>query len=123
MSWFLMAMKKYATFSGRSRRKEYWFFVLFYILISILVTLVDVAMGSFDTATGMGMLGALLALGMFIPSLAVAVRRLHDTDRSGWDFLICLIPLIGAIWFIVLMCFDSTPGDNRFGPNPKGEVL
>jgi uncharacterized membrane protein YhaH (DUF805 family) len=119
MSWFLIALKKYATFDGRARRKEYWFFVLFYILFAIAATFIDVLTGSFDPMSGLGMLGTLLALGLFIPSIAVSVRRLHDTDRSGWWFLINFVPLIGAIWFLVLMIFDSTPGDNRFGPNPK----
>ncbi len=122
MSWFIMALKKYATFSGRARRKEYWFFVLFYVLISIVATLIDAMTGSFDPAMGMGMLGLLVALALLIPSLAVAVRRLHDTDRSGWWLLLCLIPLIGGIWLLVLLCLDSTPGDNRFGPNPKEEI-
>ena len=122
MSWFIMALKKYATFSGRARRKEYWFFVLFYVLISIVAAVIDVMTGSFDSTMGMGMLGLLVALALLIPSLAVAVRRLHDTDRSGWWVLLCLIPLIGGIWLLVLLCLDSTPGDNRFGPNPKEET-
>ena len=122
MSWFILALKKYATFSGRARRKEYWFFVLFYVLISIVAAVIDVMTGSFDSTMGMGMLGLLVALALLIPSLAVAVRRLHDTDRSGWWVLLCLIPLIGGIWLLVLLCLDSTPGDNRFGPNPKEET-
>ncbi len=122
MSWFILALKKYATFSGRARRKEYWFFVLFYVLISIVATVIDSMTGSFDPTMGMGMLGLLVALALLIPSLAVAVRRLHDTDRSGWWVLLCLIPLIGGIWLLVLLCLDSTPGDNRFGPNPKEET-
>ena len=119
MSWFLMAIKKYAQFDGRSQRSEYWFFALFYILFAIAATLIDVGVGSYDPQTGFGLLSAILAIGLFIPSLSVSVRRLHDTDRSGWWLLICLIPLVGAIWFLVLMVFDSTPGNNRFGPNPK----
>ena len=122
MSWFIMALKKYATFSGRARRKEYWFFVLFYVLISIVAAVIDVMTGSFDSTMGMGMLGLLVALALLIPSLAVAVRRLHDTDRSGWWVLLCLIPLIGGIWLLVLLCLDSTPGENQYGPNPKEET-
>lgn len=122
MSWFIIALKKYATFSGRARRKEYWFFVLFYIVFAIVATLIDTTTGSYDPSMGIGMLGAILAIGLFVPSLAVSVRRLHDTDRSGWWLLIALIPIIGAIWFIVLMVFDSTPGNNRFGANPKDEM-
>ena len=116
MSWFLMALKKYAEFSGRSRRLEYWFFMLFYMLIAIALVFVDVAMG---TSTGYGVLsGILFGLAMFIPSLAVTVRRLHDTDRSGWWILIGFIPLIGGIVMLVFMVLDST-GPNRFGPSPK----
>ena len=122
MSWFILALKKYATFSGRARRKEYWFFVLFYVLISIVATVIDSMTGSFDPTMGMGMLGLLVALALLIPSLAVAVRRLHDTDRSGWWVLLCLIPLIGGIWLLVLLCLDSTPGENQYGPNPKEET-
>ena len=122
MSWFILALKKYATFSGRARRKEYWFFVLFYVLISIVAAVIDVMTGSFDSTMGMGMLGLLVALALLIPSLAVAVRRLHDTDRSGWWVLLCLIPLIGGIWLLVLLCLDSTPGENQYGPNPKEET-
>ena len=122
MSWFILALKKYATFSGRARRKEYWFFVLFYVLISIVAAVIDSMTGSFDSTMGMGMLGLLVALALLIPSLAVAVRRLHDTDRSGWWVLLCLIPLIGGIWLLVLLCLDSTPGENQYGPNPKEET-
>lgn len=122
MSWFIIALKKYADFSGRARRKEYWFFVLFYVLISIVATLLDMQTGSYDPSIGMGILGGLVALGFLLPQLAVTVRRLHDTGRSGWMILICLIPLIGAIWLLVLMVFDSSPGDNRFGPNPKEQT-
>jgi len=122
MSWFLMALKKYVTFDGRSQRSEYWFFVLFSVIFSIVATLIDQMTGSYSPANGMGLLSGILGLFLFLPSLSVAVRRLHDTDRSGWMILICLIPLIGAIWFLFLMVFDSTPGNNRFGPNPKGDL-
>jgi len=115
MSWFLMALKRYAEFSGRSQRSEYWFFILFYVLIAIALVFVDVGIGA---STGYGLLSGIFALGMFIPSLAVTIRRLHDTDRSGWWILIGFIPLIGTIVMLVFMVLDST-GPNRFGPNPK----
>ena len=119
MSWFLMAPKKYAQFDGRSQRSEYWFFALFYILFGIAATLIDMGTGSYAPQTGFGIVSVLLAIGLFIPSLSVSVRRLHDTNRSGWWLLICLIPLVGAIWILVLMILDSSPGTNRFGVNPK----
>ena len=111
MDWFLLALKNYATFTGRSRRKEYWMFVLFYVLILLGLSLVDGLLGT-------GFFGAIFVLGMVIPSIAAAVRRLHDTGRSGWWMLIGFIPLVGLvlIYFLVL---DSDPGDNAYGPNPK----
>ena len=119
MNWFLTALKKYAVFSGRSRRSEYWFFALFYFLIGVGLAIVDTVAGTMDAATGIGLLGGLFAVAMIIPSLAVGVRRLHDIGRSGWWLLIGLIPLIGVIILIVWACRDGQPGTNAYGPNPK----
>ena len=119
MSWFLLALNKYATFTGRSRRSEYWFFGLFYLIFVVALAFVDGLAGTYDQASGAGLFSSIFALALFIPSLAVAVRRLHDTDRSGWWLLISLIPLIGAIVILVFVLMDSTPGENRYGPNPK----
>ncbi len=119
MNWFLTALKKYAVFSGRARRSEYWYFVLFYFLFAIGLALIDGITGTFNQASGMGLLSGLLTLGLLIPSISVGVRRLHDTDRSGWWLLIAFIPLIGAIVLLVFCAQDSSPGDNRFGANPK----
>ena len=118
MQWFTAVLKKYATFSGRARRREYWFFTLFYILIYIALILVDMVTGSLSGG-GIGLLSGLFALGMLIPSLAVTFRRLHDTNRSGWWILISLIPLIGGIVLLVFMVMDSQPGMNDYGDNPK----
>lgn len=114
MNWYLGCWKKYAEFSGRARRQEFWMFVLFNFLASIAVGIVDGILGT------TGALGGLYSLAVLIPSLAVAARRLHDTDHSGWLQLIVLIPLIGWIILLVFLCGDSKPGENRFGPNPKG---
>lgn len=122
MNWFLIALKKYATFSGRAQRAEYWYFVLFYLLIFIVVSVVDGITGTFNDEAGMGLLGSLLALALLIPSIAVGVRRLHDTGRSGWWLLIALIPLIGAIVLLVFTIQDSEVGTNAYGPNPKVSV-
>jgi uncharacterized membrane protein YhaH (DUF805 family) len=119
MNWYLAALKKYAQFSGRARRKEYWMFLLFNVIISIILAVIDNATGSFSEAAGIGILGAIYDLAILIPSIAVSIRRLHDTDRSGWWLLIGLIPVIGAIVLIVFLVQDSKPGPNRFGPNPK----
>ena len=119
MNWFLAALKKYATFSGRAQRSEYWYFVLFYFVIFIGLAIVDGITGSFDEEAGMGLLGSLFVIAMLIPSLAVGVRRLHDTNRSGWWLLVSIIPVIGLIVLVVFTIQDSQPGQNQFGPNPK----
>jgi len=119
VNWFTTALKKYAVFSGRSRRSEYWYFILFYFIIYIALAFVDRVTGTFDPKSGIGLLTAIFALALLIPSLSVSVRRLHDTDRSGWWLLIGFIPLIGAIVLIVFLAQDSGAGTNRFGPNPK----
>ena len=122
MSWFFGVYKKYAVFSGRARRKEYWFFTLFVTIAFILLAIVDGITGTLDPMSGVGLTTVIFALGSILPSIAVSVRRLHDTDRSGWWFLISLIPLIGGIVLLVFCCLDSSPGQNRFGANPKLEV-
>ena len=123
MSGFVAALKKYAVFSGRSRRSEYWYFTLFYLIFYLGLAVVDGALGTFDARSGIGLCTAVWALAMLLPSLAVSVRRLHDTDRRGWWLLIGVIPLLGAIALIVFLAQDSEPGTNRFGPNPKDGSL
>ena len=113
MTWYIEALKKYTTFSGRSRRKEYWMFMLFNILISIVFSLID-------SLTGLNhILSRIYYLAIIIPSIAVAVRRLHDTGKNGWWYFINILPIIGSIWFLVLMCMDSQNGENQYGRNPK----
>jgi len=121
VNWYLQALNKYTVFTGRSRRKEYWFFVLFNILVSMALAVVDYFTGTYSASYGMGLLGGLYALGVLLPAIAVTIRRLHDTDRSGWWILIVLVPIIGGIWLLVLMLFDSQPGDNKYGPSPKAD--
>lgn len=105
-------LSKYATFSGRARRAEYWWFTLFALIVYVLAALVDSASGS-QVAT----IVAIVAL--ILPSIAVAVRRLHDTGRSGWWYLISLVPLAGGIVLLVFTLQDSEPGANQYGPSPK----
>ncbi len=118
MNWFLLVLKKYADFSGRAQRAEYWYFTLFYILIYLALAFIDGVAGTFSMEMGMGLASTIFMLVMIVPSMAVGVRRLHDTDRSGWWLLIGLVPLIGIV-LIVFLVRDGTPGENRFGANPK----
>lgn len=120
MDWFLGALRKYAVFEGRARRREYWFYALFVVIISVVLNIVDRVTGTYNAMYETGLLGGLFALAVLIPSLAVGARRLHDTGRSGWWLLIGLIPLVGAIVLIVFFVIDSQPGTNAYGPNPKG---
>jgi uncharacterized membrane protein YhaH (DUF805 family) len=119
MDWYIAVIKKYAVFSGRAHRKEYWYFVLFNILISIGLSLLDGAIGTVNADTGYGLLGSIYSLSILIPSLAVLVRRLHDTSRSAWWILIGLVPVIGWIVLLVFAVQDSHPGQNQYGANPK----
>lgn len=121
MDWYLMAWHKYAQFSGRSRRKEYWMFTLVNMLAGTLTY--GVAMiALLDRSTMLGMLAftvlGIYSLAALVPGLAVSVRRLHDTNKSGWWLLLCLIPL-GGLVILVFCCMDSDAGPNQFGPNPK----
>jgi|ERR1043165_6327400 uncharacterized membrane protein YhaH (DUF805 family) len=122
MNWYLEALKKYADFSGRSRRKEYWLFVLFSVLISIVLQIIDGALGLFSRDLNAGLLSSLYGLAVLIPSIAVAIRRLHDTGRSGWMYLLIFVPCIGWILLLVWFIEDSSPGTNEYGPNPKKEI-
>ena len=122
MNWFLVVLKKYATFSGRAQRAEYWYFLLFSTLIVIALSVIDGMTGSYNEDSGWGLLSGLYSLAVLLPSIAVGARRLHDTSRTGWWLLIGLIPVIGTIVLIVFFVLDSTPGDNAYGPNPKGIV-
>ena len=112
--------KKYACFSGRARRQEYWLFVLFNIIAGIIVGVISGVLVSVTNVAAFAFLGTIYNLAVLIPGFAVLFRRLHDTGRSGWWFLVALIPLVGWIVLLVFLCLDSQPGDNQYGPNPKG---
>lgn len=107
----------YVGFQGRARRSEYWWWYLFYIIAYIVVVMVDQAVFGEPS-----ILSGLFVLANILPALAVGVRRLHDTGRSGWWLLIALIPLVGVIVLIIFYVQDSQPGVNKYGPNPKGVV-
>jgi len=112
MHWYFDVLKKYAVFSGRARRTEFWTFFLFNFIIAIVLGAIDSYLRT------RGVIGGLYSLAVLIPNIAVSVRRLHDTGRSGWWNLICLVPCIGLI-LIVWLAGDSQPGSNQYGPNPK----
>lgn len=113
MEWYLGVLKQYAVFRGRARRKEYWMFILFNILVALALAVVGALIGNM-------LLSHLYSLAVLVPGLAVAVRRLHDTNRSGWWLLINLIPLVGVLAFLYFMVCDGERGANRFGEDPKG---
>lgn len=112
MSWFIEVLKKYAVFSGRARRKEYWMFALFAAIIAIVLGVIGVVIK-------FPYLVVLFYLAILLPGLGVTVRRLHDTGRSGGWFFISFVPFVGGIILLVFTCSDSQPGVNQYGPNPK----
>ena len=131
MEWMILPYKRYADFSGRSQRKEYWMFQLL-IVLSVLVGGLTF-FGLFASAeaaggdTGLSVVGiiaavvtAIAVLGSIIPSIAVTVRRFHDQDKSGWFYLMSFIPYIGGWIVLVFMCIDGTHGENQYGHDPKG---
>ena len=123
MNWYFEVLKKYAVFDGRARRKEYWFFALFNFIFTLVLSAIDGMFGTFNAESAIGVLSSIYVLAVFLPAIGVTIRRLHDTDRSGWWILISLIPVIGAIWVFVLLVLDGTAGQNQYGPDPKGVTL
>ncbi|NGM48240.1 DUF805 domain-containing protein [Caulobacter sp. 602-2] len=124
MSLMFEPLRKYAQFSGRARRSEYWLFALFTFAVSMVITILRIATGGFDSLENGGfdalsLVNLAFSLAMLVPSLAVSFRRLHDTDRSAWWILIGLIPLIGAIVLLVFYLLPGTTGPNKFGADPK----
>ncbi|MEU7600558.1 DUF805 domain-containing protein [Streptomyces sp. NPDC040724] len=113
MNYYVDVLKKYTVFSGRARRQEYWMFFLFNVAALIVVSILDAVLGTSPW------LYALYALGTLLPNLAVTVRRLHDTGKSGWWFLISFVPLVGFIWLIVLLATAGNDQPNEYGVNPK----
>jgi uncharacterized membrane protein YhaH (DUF805 family) len=115
MNWYIEVLKKYAEFNGRARRMEYWYFFLFNFLIMVGLIMIGGAMGS---SSG-GILYNLYSLAVLIPGIAVGIRRLHDTNRSGWFLLIGFIPVIGWLILIYFFAQDGDASENQYGPNPK----
>lgn len=119
MSWYLTVLKKYAVFSGRARRKEFWYFVLFNMIFAVVAWGLDYVLGITIQDLNYGPIYLVYVLAIILPNLGVAIRRLHDIGKSGWWILIELIPLIGSIWLIVLFAKQGESGENKYGPDPK----
>ena len=109
--------QNYITFTGRAPRSEYWFWVLFVLIVGLVAGILDAMLFPWSSAAG-GPVSLIVTFGFLLPNISVGVRRLHDIDRSGWWLLICLIPLVGIIVLLVWMCTRGTLGPNRFGPDP-----
>jgi uncharacterized membrane protein YhaH (DUF805 family) len=129
--YFVDTLKqRYADFKGRATRSEYWYFLLFSIIIGLILSLLDsmlinpiLGIHPLDENGKTGILGTLFSLATLIPSFALALRRLHDIGKKGWWILLALIPVVNFIGMFVLLYFftkDSQPGSNKYGPNPKG---
>ena len=129
MEWYLKVMRdNYTNFSGRARRKEYWMFSLVYVIILTGCTVLDNVLGTVfmmdagplgEISMGYGWAYTICGLLHFIPGMALGVRRLHDLGKSGWFYLILLIPFIGLAWLLIIFCFEGKKEDNKYGPNPK----
>jgi uncharacterized membrane protein YhaH (DUF805 family) len=127
MKWYLKVLKNYAVFTGRASRTEYWMFVLFNIIFCTIAIVIDHLLGTtfnIDSLNGAvnfpyGYFYLVYVLAVLIPGLAVFVRRLHDIGKTGWYFLVAIIPIVGAIWLLILLVTDSNPGANKYGTNPN----
>lgn len=129
MEWYIKVMRdNYINFKGRARRKEYWMFTLVYVIILMGCTALDNMLGTVfmmdggalgEISMGYGWVYTICGLAHFLPALSLVVRRLHDVGKSGWFYLIILIPLIGIIWLLVLYCTEGQKQDNKWGPDPK----
>jgi uncharacterized membrane protein YhaH (DUF805 family) len=115
MNYYFEVLKKYSVFYGRATRAEYWYFSLFSSLIGVAISIVAAIV-----SPKINLLSDAYSLLVVIPGLAVSARRLHDIGKSGWMQLVIFIPVVGLIWLIILMATDSNPGENKYGPNPKG---
>ena len=118
MNWYISAWKKFVDFNGRATRSEYWYFVLFNFIVTVLLSMLDLAFGLYDMESSIGVFSGLYSIAAILPGLAVGARRLHDIGRSGWWQLIVLIPAIGAIVLAIMFMLDSKE-DNEYGVKPK----
>ena len=119
MEWYIKGINSYSDFNGRARRKEYWMFTLWNIIFALLASLLDYSFGIVYPLVGYGPLYIAYALFVLVPGIAVAVRRLHDTGKSGWMYLVAFIPIAGWIWLLILFVTEGNEGNNAYGEDPK----
>ncbi len=117
MHWYLEVLRQYADFGGRSRRTEFWTFMLFHLIILLVLRIIDGLTGT------SGLISSIYVLGLLVPMIAVSVRRLHDTDRSGWWLLAVFFPFLGVIVLLLFMAQESDAKSNEYGPSPKQAIL
>jgi uncharacterized membrane protein YhaH (DUF805 family) len=131
MHWYFDVLRKYAVFTGRASRSEFWYFELFNLVVACVIGFVaGLALGIYAGASGTRLdasapsaIASIYALAVLLPAIGVSIRRLHDIGKSGWLILVGLIPILGTIYLIVLYCQDSETGANKYGLNPKGVEL
>jgi len=123
MKWYFQALRKYAVFAGRAGRKEFWTFGLIQVLIFFALKRIDFLIGTVDHDSGVGLVSAVYELATLLPVIAVAVRRLHDTNRSGWWYFIIFIPVFGIVQLLIFAAQGSQMGENRYGPDPRKDRL
>ncbi|MGA2640368.1 MAG: DUF805 domain-containing protein [Spirochaetia bacterium] len=123
MNWYVAVLKKYVVFRGRASRKEYWMFVLFTVIFGIVAAVLDNVLGIAIAGLSYGPIYIIYALATLLPSLAVTVRRLHDIEKSGGYIFVALIPIVGSIWLLVLVCTKGSVGTNAFGEDPIVPVV
>ena len=119
---YIKVLKKYGDFKTRSTIKEFWLFNLLSVIISLLFSIIDSSV-DFKFAGNIGTLTALYSIFIFVPSLSLSVRRLHDVGKSGWTMLFIIIPIVGIIWLLALFCRDTMPERNKWGENPTLRVF
>ena len=119
MNWYIKCLKQYFDFDGRARRKEYWMYVLINVIITAILMTIDYLLGWFDIQYRIGVLSGIYAVAVCLPGLAVCVRRLHDIGKSGWYYLLGLIPIVGPIILLVYYCTEGDRFENAWGEDPK----
>lgn len=122
MNWFFVVLKKYAVFSGRAQRREFWYFGLVATVVALSLFAIDVATDTYDREAGVGLLSGIFLVATLLPSIAVGVRRLHDIGKSGWWWLVSLIPFVGTIILLIMCAQPGESGSNQYGPDPKAGV-